>query len=62
MTDTLALMRSALRGDVEALSHVGVIVRPPWWRRRIQAHLAHSYYRRWVQRVALAQMDEKLRR
>lgn len=52
------LITAALRGDAPALARVGVSVRPPWWRRRVQARLAPRRYRLWVQRTALAQVRQ----
>lgn len=50
-------IRSALRGDARALRRFGVLIRPPWWRRRIQARIAPRRFRLWVQGEALRQIE-----
>lgn len=52
-------LRTALLGNVPALSRMGVsIQRPPWWRRKLQAKVAPRRYRRWWQAQVLDQLDQ----
>lgn len=55
MTDPIA---QALRGNPRALSRIGVAIRVPKWRRRLQARLMPRRYQLWLQRTLLAQLDE----
>lgn len=54
---TSEALASALRGETSSLQRFGVLIRPPWWRRRLQARLAPSRFRVWVQRETLRQLD-----
>ena len=54
---TSEALAAALRGEVAGLRRFGVAIRPPWWRRRLQARLAPVRFRLWVQRETLRQID-----
>jgi hypothetical protein len=54
---TSEALAAALRGEVGSLRRFGVAIRPPWWRRRLQARLAPRRFRLWVQRETLRQID-----
>lgn len=56
--DEAEAIGKALRGNVAALRRVGVSIRPPWWRRRIQARIQPRRFRLWVQRETLRQLDQ----